>query len=672
MGDRRRWERMDRRFWLGDDVIEIDVHGSGEWNSVQDAMVGWQRTKLDVDGGMEEKQQEPRRRCRAEVKEKDWDSEEDWLKGWALVDDDQKGRVLVTSHRWCVRWREIDLYAYGATPAILASSPVIMTQSYRGTAPNTADHYSLRLTFLSTSRVELATTIAKQEVCGDEWRVARFEGGCKLFRYVRWEEGGRDAEGWAGHYGCRLGPGKIEMRVAGGEKSDKAVGRPSRRRKLPLQLPVSCAFNVGSGSSRWRGGRRLRHENQPLQPGEEKQADVGQYGVMEDETSKVRVGGEWSNLHEQDVQSYLNDALRAGESKAFITAELSEEVAYEGGRSLCFTVRPSMADEMDSRDFDVLEFDTPPATSADPATPTQLILYLFLQEADGVDLRPYLRLRSSELLDLEPISEKTWCNLRGTRWCQKVWIFSLAPSDISAVVIRARTWWQRTEVTGVKSYIGQVVLANVYGDHPMCSQLEQGGFSLASLVAWYLPSPSLDSGLYTVCLAWLPPMVEFPLDEGRLRFARQLTYEVEVDGVYVGRTKRCLYAMEGVSEKRLREGKWGVRCQLVNGGRQEGAVDTVNALMLDTEAEGEGGETEARDDTDERQVQSDNVSDERRRDVTGQSRRRQPLPPLVLDMVEEHCKKAGLVGEHGDAIKRQLIAHMRLQATVTPWSGACH
>ena len=660
MGDRRRWEWMDRRFWLGDDFIEIDVHGSGEWNTIQDAMVGWQRVKADADDGKEEKKEEMEEKQEVQAEkaaDKDWDSDEDWLKSWAVVDDDQRGRVIATSHRWSRRWREIDLYAHGATPAILAASPVVMTHSYRGAPPNTADHFWLRLTFLSTSRVELATTIVKQEVCGDEWRNVRVEGGCRLFRYVRWEEGGRDAEGWAGHYGSRLGRGKIEVRV-GGAKNDEAVGRQSRRRKLPLQLPLRCSFNVGSGSARWRAGKRLRHESQPLLPAEEKQADVGQYGVMDDEKTKVRVGGEWSNLHEQDVQTYVRDALRAGETKQFITAEVSEEVAFEGGRSLCFTVRPGMIGDGDTRDFDVLEFDT---TSTAFTTPPSLLgLQMYLKESDGVDLRPYLRLRSGELLDLDPISQKTWGNVPGgTGWSLKMWVFTLSPSDIAAFVIRARTWWPRVEPMGVKSYLGLVALGSMYSDHPMCAHLEETGFSLFSLVAWYLPSPSLDSGLYTVYLAWLPPLIErsrSTADGPLMHFGRSVTYEVEVDGMYVGATNRCLYAMEGVSERRLREGKWGVRCVLVSGGRQEGAVDTVSALMLDTEAEAAREGTLNGPDTDESKLQLD--------DGSGQKVRRQPLPPLVQQLVEDHCTTAGLVGEHGESIKRQLIAHIRLSATL--------
>ena len=654
MGDRRRWEWMDRRFWLGDEVIEIDMHGTAQWNSVQEAMVGWQRTKPDVEDAKEEKREAQEEKL---ARDQDWGSDEDWLKGWSLVADDQKGRVLVTSHRWCRRWREIDLLAYGITPTILAASPMVITQPYRGTPPDTADHYCLRITFSSTSRVELSSTIVKQEVCGDEWRIARLETGCSLCRYVRWEEGGRDVEGWAGHYGCRLGRGKIEVRL-GGTNTDKAVGRQSRRRKLPLQLPLTCSFNVGSGSGRWRGGKRLRHENQPLKPGEERQADVGQYGVMEDEKSQVRVGGEWSNLHEQDVQSYLRDSLRAGETKPPMTAALSEEVAFEGGRSLCFSFRPTLSDHGDNRDFDVLEFDTPSSASTEP--PIGLVLNLFVKEADGTDLRPYLRLRTSELLDLEPISQKTWGNVPGSGWSHKVWIFEVRTSDIAAIVIRARTWWPRSETEGVRSYLGQIALTELHSAYSLCSHLEEGGFTLASLVAWYLPSPSLDSGLYTVYLAWLPPMSTSPTHGGRLGCATDITYEVEVDGMYVGRTKRCLYAMEGVSEKRLREGKWGVRCLLAAGSRQEGAVPTVSALMLDAEAAGESIESDDSRAPDERKIQSDD-GEKRRHGGGGERRpRRQPLPPLVSELVEEHCKQAGLVGEHGEAIKRQLIAHLRL------------
>ena len=666
MGDRRRWEWVDRRFWLGDDVIEIDVHGNEEWDTVQQAMAGWQRLRRDVDDDKEEEKQETKEQEAEQQRDKEWDSDEDWLKGWALVDDDQKGRVLVTSHRWCRRWREIDLYAYGLTPDMLASSPLVITQSYRGSQPNPADHYYLRLKFYSASRVEFTpNSIVKQEVCGAEWRVTRIESGCNLIRYIRWEEGGKDTEGWAGHYGCRLGRGKIEIRV-GGAKLDKAVGRQARRRKLPLQFPLLCTFNVGSGGNRWRGGRRLRHESQPLQPGEEKQADVGQYGVMEDEKHTMQVRGEWSDLHEQDVQTYLRDVLRAGETKQFMTAELSEEVVFEGGRSLCFTVRPAITvtEDVDSRNFDVLEFDKPPAGSTEPPVP--LILHLYLKEADGIDLRPYIRLHSSELIELEPISQKTWANVPGAGgWCQKVWIFTLSPSDIAAIVVQARTWWPRTELGGVKSYVGQIAFTYAYSEHALCAHLDENGFSLASLVAWHLPSPSLDSGLYTVYLAWLPPV--FTTDGGRLAFVKHFSYEVEVDGMYVGRTKRCLYAMEGVSEKRMRQGKWGVRCIIHSGCRQTGQVQTVNALMLSTsstEAEGEEEEQQVNkekgDETVERKQQLDDGSDEGRRAGDERRARRKPLPPLVLDLVDEHCKQAGLVGEHGDAIKRQLLAHMRL------------
>ena len=662
MGDRRRWEWTDRRFWLGDDVIEIDVHGKGEWKSVEEAMAGWQRVRMEAEEGREEKQDTP---PHPQTKGKEWDSDEEWLKGWALVDDNQKGKVLVTSHRWCRRWREIDLYAHGVTPAILAASPLVITQAYRGSPPDTADQYWLRLTFLSAERVELANNVIRQVECNGEWQIARLEAGCPQFRYIRWEEGGVDAEGWAGHYGARLGRGKIEVRV-GGTRSDKAVGREARRRKLPLHLPFASTFNTGSGSNRWRGGRRLRHESQPLQAGEERQADVGQYGVMEDETGAVRVGGEWSNLHEQDVQSSFRDALRAGEMRHFITAGLTEEVAFEGGRSLCFTVRPSVVDAIDSRDFDVFDFDPPPA-SAPPKPPTALILHLFLKEADGIALRPYLRLHSTaQLYDLEAVSETTWANLPNTGgWCQKVWCFQISPDDIKTIVIRAVTWWSRRELMGIQSYLGEVVLRPLRGDEADCAQLDDGDFGLTSLVAWHLPSPSLDTGLYTVYLAWLPPLMHLQSEGGRLGFCRRLRYEVEVDGVYVGLTQRSLYAMEGVSEKRLREGRWGVRCLLSHGSRQQGPVQTISALMLDDEAAteaGPGGEERMEAiETSEHKAQLESGDERRTSDGSERDgKRRKPEPPHLLALVDDHCVKSGLVGEHGDAIKRQLVAHIRV------------
>ena len=131
-----------------------------------------------------------------------------WRTNGQSVDGD--GASFITSYSWCTRSQTIDLIAAGFEESFLDSSPPILArESFKGVA-NVADQYFLRVELRDAAGAVLDVwevgTQASPLVANGNWREEShlFENYPAGVRQIYWEDGGKDAEFWLGHYGTLL------------------------------------------------------------------------------------------------------------------------------------------------------------------------------------------------------------------------------------------------------------------------------------------------------------------------------------------------------------------------------------------------------------------------------------------------------------------------------------
>lgn len=145
--------------------------------------------------------------------------------------------ILVTSHKPCVRatllelgvanevmdgWRrppiEVCVCACACNRQVVCSPHHMLTLAppqvsvwYKGTGPNPADSCFVRVMLVCSDTVEArlepaAFVCSGKLICSDAWQQWRytFHSYPPGVRWLYWEDGGRDAEVWAGHYGAAL------------------------------------------------------------------------------------------------------------------------------------------------------------------------------------------------------------------------------------------------------------------------------------------------------------------------------------------------------------------------------------------------------------------------------------------------------------------------------------
>jgi hypothetical protein len=127
--------------------------------------------------------------------------------GWAV-----SGGAFITSYGWDRRTQTVDLFAQGFSASSLASLPPIhVSEQFRRTW--CADHYSLKVELLDANQQVLTTfdTGDVQQASGacdynGTWDTVSktFTGYPAGVRYVRFTDGGKDSEFWAGSFGVAL------------------------------------------------------------------------------------------------------------------------------------------------------------------------------------------------------------------------------------------------------------------------------------------------------------------------------------------------------------------------------------------------------------------------------------------------------------------------------------
>lgn len=132
--------------------------------------------------------------------------------GWTTRPDsvDADGASFLTSYDWCTRSQTIDLLAAGYTPEFLDSSPTILVREYFKGVNNVSDFYFLRVELRDENGLVLQSWEAGNQTnpltATGVWELQEhiFENYPAGVREIFWQDGGDDAEYWAGHYGTLL------------------------------------------------------------------------------------------------------------------------------------------------------------------------------------------------------------------------------------------------------------------------------------------------------------------------------------------------------------------------------------------------------------------------------------------------------------------------------------
>jgi hypothetical protein len=127
-----------------------------------------------------------------------------------------------TSYAWCRKYQEVDLIAKGFSAAELDLAPTVSFSEYFRQHEK-ADYYYLRVKLLDGSRNQIAVWDSGELLTDDAWVAncrpwrslgSTLSGYGAGLRYIRWEDGGKDSEGWAGNYGIVMDDASLTLSCA--------------------------------------------------------------------------------------------------------------------------------------------------------------------------------------------------------------------------------------------------------------------------------------------------------------------------------------------------------------------------------------------------------------------------------------------------------------------------
>jgi hypothetical protein len=209
----------------------------------------------------------------------------------------------------CIKKQVIDLsqheaYVNGRIPLIINCGVW-----YKGTGPNYKDHYYLKLELRDKGGNVIESFDSGMMQCSEEWQQLTYQFVLnkkklkKKVRYLVWEDGGKDAEKWAGHYGSRISESYVSI-----EKYDSnCIATYCFERPAPLynQKYFISNFNTGVGKKYFIKGVEKR-------------------------------SGHWNNLRDQSLLPTFNGKKQLFRGVANIVSSIIYEDAYNGGSSLRF------------------------------------------------------------------------------------------------------------------------------------------------------------------------------------------------------------------------------------------------------------------------------------------------------------------------------------------------
>jgi hypothetical protein len=267
------WERIERKFWTGADFIDLIEQTAGSWTIIKNGGNGWKLL----------------------------DFEEGYLpsKGRSKA---PKSAPYITSYDWCIRQYIFDLMMINFTEDELDEEPLIEASVYYcGTGPNFEDLYYLNILLLDKDKNILAEFHTGELVSSRSWKKVSkiFSGYGAGLRFISWEDGGRSAEQWAGHYGTKI---DMPSLVITRHHKVGCIATHVDERPIPERIPFVTNFCVGVGHSFWLDGVEV-------------------------------LRGDWSTLSAQSVLPTYFDKILNGTANS-IVAYLNFDQAFDGGSSL--------------------------------------------------------------------------------------------------------------------------------------------------------------------------------------------------------------------------------------------------------------------------------------------------------------------------------------------------
>lgn len=172
------------------------------------------------------------------------------------------------------------------TAELLDSQPELTLSLWvKGNGPNSADPWRLRVLLLDASNrliQEFDTGIRHGTA---EWKQMTFKWAQygSGVRSILWLDGTRDAEGWAGFYGCTID--RPSILLDNPSRVDSIATYIEPRKLQNSTLPIVAAFEYGQGSSLYSSGEPL--------------------------VSAVAPGGQWYNLAAQTEMPSLQITLNS-------------------------------------------------------------------------------------------------------------------------------------------------------------------------------------------------------------------------------------------------------------------------------------------------------------------------------------------------------------------------
>lgn len=311
-GGREGFESVERRFWLGSSSSER-FHFDLDVEPTFLATAGQALVRPDV------------------IKEDKW-FVENGGGGWKLLQGDNVGpnvalsgqNVLQASHDWCRRGREFDLVQLldseigrrGVsgfdTAGLLDRFPpsVSFGEWYAGGPPNCADLFYLKVELRDGDHKPLMSFDSTVLTAVPEWRLvsSTLFGFGPGVRYLYWEDGAKDVENWAGHFGTKIAGAFLEFKWHPNDQLARLGIRESiasylPEREAPCALPFYTNFDQGVGHRLFSAGELVRE-------------------------------GEWSHLSRQSLQPTYRYGQRVASCGDCIEFGIGHDLAFEGGSCL--------------------------------------------------------------------------------------------------------------------------------------------------------------------------------------------------------------------------------------------------------------------------------------------------------------------------------------------------
>jgi hypothetical protein len=147
--------------------------------------------------------------------------------GWTTAGGGMFGAsVFLTSYGMCRRSQLVDLLSAGYTQEELDAAPPIVVREWAlGTWPNVGDTFYAKVELRTAANVVLAKLDNGNQPLSPSWQQVgkTFTGYGAGLRYVYFEDGGQDAEFWAGYYGASMDGASVTVGLAQARFSNDGV-----------------------------------------------------------------------------------------------------------------------------------------------------------------------------------------------------------------------------------------------------------------------------------------------------------------------------------------------------------------------------------------------------------------------------------------------------------------